>query len=102
MLLYLGSLLRRDVREAEGARLEIVYGVKSSIAGSNPALSAICAPIAQMDRAVDCGSAGQEFESPWAHLILVHWALRVACFPNSVRSGRKQRQEMMCKCCRSA
>ena len=34
--------MRRDVREAEGARLEIVCTPKRCIEGSNPSLSAIC------------------------------------------------------------
>ena len=33
--------IRRDVREAEGARLEIVCAVNSGTEGSNPSLSAI-------------------------------------------------------------
>ena len=36
--------LRRDVRVAEGARLEIVYVVNSGIVGSTPTLSAISFP----------------------------------------------------------
>ena len=35
------SFLRRDVRAAEGARLESVYMVNSRIVGSNPTPSAI-------------------------------------------------------------
>ncbi len=31
---------RRDAREAEGARLEIVYSANNGIEGSNPSLSA--------------------------------------------------------------
>ena len=45
--IYLLSLIkvvfikkRRDVREAEGARLEIVWVVSSRLEGSNPSLSA--------------------------------------------------------------
>ena len=34
-------VLRRDVREAEGARLEIVCAVNRGAEGSNPSLSAI-------------------------------------------------------------
>ena len=37
--------MRRDVREAEGARLEIVCVVYSGTEGSNPSLSAILFPI---------------------------------------------------------
>ena len=33
--------LRRDAREAEGARLEIVYSANNGIEGSNPSLSAM-------------------------------------------------------------
>ena len=33
--------LRRDAREAEGARLEIVYSANNGIEGSTPSLSAI-------------------------------------------------------------
>jgi hypothetical protein len=33
-------LNRRDAREAEGARLEIVYSANNGIEGSNPSLSA--------------------------------------------------------------
>ena len=33
--------IRRDAREAEGARLEIVYPANTGIEGSNPSLSAI-------------------------------------------------------------
>ena len=36
-----GGALRRGVREAEGARLEIVCTPKRCIEGSNPSLSAI-------------------------------------------------------------
>ena len=32
---------RRDAREAEGARLEIVYPANNGIEGSNPSLSAM-------------------------------------------------------------
>ena len=32
---------RRDAREAEGARLEIVYSANNGIEGSNPSLSAM-------------------------------------------------------------
>ena len=35
--------LRRDAREAEGARLEIVYSANNGIEGSTPSLSAIIA-----------------------------------------------------------
>ena len=35
------NLLRRDAREAEGARLEIVYSAYNGIEGSTPSLSAI-------------------------------------------------------------
>ena len=38
-LLFRVSLIRRGVREAEGARLESVYGL-TPIEGSNPSLSA--------------------------------------------------------------
>jgi hypothetical protein len=33
--------MRRDAREAEGARLEIVYSVNHGIEGSTPSLSAM-------------------------------------------------------------
>ena len=39
--LYCKNLLRRDAREAEGARLEIVYSANNGIEGSTPSLSAI-------------------------------------------------------------
>ena len=54
---------------AEGTRLLSEYGAKSSIAGSNPALSAggyhepLPAPVAQLDRASVYGTEGQRFES---------------------------------------
>ncbi len=35
------KLSRRDAREAEGARLEIVYSANNGIEGSTPSLSAI-------------------------------------------------------------
>jgi hypothetical protein len=38
-------LKRRDAREAEGARLEIVYSANNGIEGSNPSLSAITFPM---------------------------------------------------------
>ena len=34
--------------------------------GSNPTLSERRVPIAQLDRALDCGSKGRRFESSWA------------------------------------
>ena len=34
-------MLRRDAREAEGARLEIVYSANNGIEGSTPSLSAM-------------------------------------------------------------
>ena len=39
--LDLAAGLRRDAREAEGARLEIVYSANNGIEGSNPSLSAM-------------------------------------------------------------
>src|SRR5688572_9254089 len=66
---------RRGGRVAEGTRLLSEYGAKSSIAGSNPALSAVeprrhaaarlsaAAPVAQLDRASVYGTEGQRFES---------------------------------------
>ncbi len=52
---------------AEGARLLSEYTGKTCIAGSNPALSAIYAPVAQLDRVFDYESKGREFESRRAH-----------------------------------
>ena len=84
----------RGGRAAEGAPLLREYRVKSSIEGSNPSLSAtlhcahviLCirilrihdtahtrdilktyAPVAQLDRAADYGSAGLGFESSQVH-----------------------------------
>lgn len=51
----------------EGARLLSEYTGKTCIAGSNPALSAIHAPVAQLDRVFDYESKGREFESRRAH-----------------------------------
>ncbi len=54
---------------AEGAPLLREYGVKSSIEGSNPSLSAIqfllyeYAPVAQLDRVPGYEPGGREFES---------------------------------------
>ena len=85
--------LRRLAREAEGAPLLREYGVKSSIEGSNPSVSATCgetrktalirkfsvdaqsadlhnsasAPVAQLDRAPGYELGGREFESLRAH-----------------------------------
>ena len=65
----------RGGRVAEGTRLLSEYGAESSIAGSNPALSAPppsstvarlggrAAPVAQLDRASVYGTEGQRFES---------------------------------------
>ncbi len=54
--------------QAEGAPLLREYGVKSSIEGSNPSLTAIVcfiysAPIAQLDRVLGYEPSGQRFES---------------------------------------
>src|SRR5690554_5824946 len=66
----------RGGRAAEGAPLLREYRGKTSIEGSNPSLSANQsprragtkhAPVAQLDRASDYGSEGQEFESLRAH-----------------------------------
>src|SRR5688572_32593068 len=75
---------RSDAREAEGAPLLREYGVKSSIEGSNPSVSArfkctrskvviakhavdlhnsASAPVAQLDRAPGYELGGREFES---------------------------------------
>ena len=69
---------RRGGRVAEGTRLLSEYGAASSIAGSNPALSALnatatlsarfTAPVAQLDRASVYGTEGQRFESSRARL----------------------------------
>ena len=85
---------RRDGRAAEGAPLLREYGVKSSIEGSNPSLSASIlrivrkltrfdpvriirvpahAPVAQLDRVPGYEPGGREFESLRARqLLLVH------------------------------
>ena len=61
------NVVRRGVREAEGARLLSGYGANHSIEGSNPSFSAIFyAPIAQLDRAFGYGPKGWRFESSWA------------------------------------
>jgi hypothetical protein len=52
---------------AEGSRLLSGYRGKTSVPGSNPGLSAIRAPLAQMDRASDYESEGQRFDSSRAH-----------------------------------
>ena len=53
--------------QAEGAPLLREYGVKNSIEGSNPSLTAICliclAPVAQLDRVLGYEPSGQRFES---------------------------------------
>ena len=54
--------------QAEGAPLLREYGVKSSIEGSNPSLTAIVcfiysAPVAQLDRVLGYEPSGQRFES---------------------------------------
>jgi len=61
---------------AEGTRLLSEYGEAISIAGSNPALSAVCgytaqplAPVAQLDRASVYGTEGQRFESSRARFV---------------------------------
>ena len=80
----LAGILRRDGRAAEGAPLLRAYGVKSSIEGANPSLSASIfriarkltrfgsvriirvpayAPVAQLDRVPGYEPGGREFES---------------------------------------
>ncbi len=54
--------------QAEGAPLLREYGVKSSIEGSNPSLTAIVcfiysAPVAQLDRVLGYEPSGQRFRS---------------------------------------
>src|SRR5215211_2416738 len=73
--LYTAAQPGRGGRVAEGTRLLSEYGAESSIAGSNPALSAaragprsaatlvLAAPVAQLDRASVYGTEGQRFES---------------------------------------
>jgi hypothetical protein len=41
LILCFKKCLRRDAREAEGARLEIVYSANNGIEGSTPSLSAM-------------------------------------------------------------
>ena len=50
-----GSLLRSCIRKGTE--------------GSNPSLSDFFVPIAQLDRALDCGSKGRRFESSWARFL---------------------------------
>ncbi len=45
--------------------------------GSNPTLSAIFVPVAQLDRAIDCGSIGREFKSPRARQVFYMLKLKL-------------------------
>ena len=74
MTYYYKSVLYRPqtdcgemAEQAEGAPLLREYGVKNSIEGSNPSLTAICliclAPVAQLDRVLGYEPSGQRFES---------------------------------------
>ncbi len=45
--------------------------------GSNPTLSASFVPVAQLDRAIDCGSIGREFKSPRAHQVFGMFKLKL-------------------------
>ncbi len=58
----------RGARAAEsGSLLRSCTG--DGTGGSNPPLSVFFVLIAQMDRALDCGSKGRRFESSWVHVL---------------------------------
>jgi hypothetical protein len=67
--LSLRHIQRRGARVAESGSLLRSCTRKGTV-GSNPTLSAFfTVPIAQMDRALDCGSKGRRFESSWAQIL---------------------------------
>ena len=85
---------RRGGRVAEGTRLLSEYGAASSIAGSNPALSAglrlhsppLSAPVAQLDRASVYGTEGQRFESSRARYC---WQAGCPCIEALFRHSKR-------------
>src|SRR5208283_6083835 len=52
-------------------------------------MSFLCAPVAQLDRALASGARGREFESPWARhsSVFTRWKIKSKGFPRLRKLG---------------